>query len=268
MEIAYYPGCTMKTTGLRFEQTGLAILERLGVNAVELADWYCCGVMFSQTTDTLMHQLAPIRTLIKAKEANSRQLLTMCSMCYNTLKRAQLFVSNGEAERETINMFMKPEIDFNGDEVEVVHLLTLLEQIGADAIRQAAQTPVKTRKFAAYYGCLLTKPKAVSITEPAENPMILEHILTAAGFEAVYFPFKTECCASFQVVNRPEIVKQRAKTIVTSAAKNGAEVIVTSCPLCQYNLEAFQAEIQAEDAGFQQVPVRYFTELLAEAFGL
>ena len=224
--------------------------------------------MASQTTDNLMQQLAPLRTLIKAKEAQSRRLLTLCSMCYNTLKRAQLFLLNDAAKRETINTFLKPEMDFNGDEVEVVHLLTLLAEIGVDAIRKAVIAPVKSRNVAAYYGCLLTRPKAVSISEPAENPTILEHILTAAGCETVYFPFRTDCCASFQIVSRPEIVKARAKTLVTAAANNGADVIVVSCPLCLYNLDAPQAELQAEDGGFRRLPVVYFTELLAEAFGL
>jgi heterodisulfide reductase subunit B len=123
-------------------------------------------------------------------------------------------------------------------------------------------------KFAPYYGCLLTKPKEVSIEGNIENPTLMEDMLGAAGCEAVYFPFKTECCASFQVVNRRDIVTNRTRTIVDSARSNGADLIVTSCPLCQYNLDAVQKDIQEEDAGFQTVPVMYFSQLLAFAYGI
>ncbi len=270
MEIAYYPGCTLKTTGLNFEKTALAFLKLFDVHAVELEDWYCCGVMYSQTTDNLMHQLAPIRTLVKTKEAGSSRLLTLCSMCYNTLKRAQLFIVGDEEKRDKINTFMDRELDFEGDEVNVVHMLNLLKEIGLEAVKEKIQQNDESEsvKYAPYYGCLLTRPKDVSIEENTENPMIMEEVLNSAGFESVYFPFKTECCASFQVVNERDIVKERTRKIVNSAVKNGADFIVLSCPLCLYNLDAVQKNIHAEDSSFEMLPVLYFTQLLALKAGI
>lgn len=268
MDIAYYPGCALKTTGINFEKTALEFLALFDVKAVELKDWYCCGVMYSQTTDNLMHQLAPIRTLIKTKEVGSDQLLTLCSMCYNTLKRAQIFIQDDEDKRDTINTFMDREIDFNGDEVEVVHVLNVIKEIGLDKLKETVKKNVEGIHFAPYYGCMLTKPKEISIVDSVENPVIMEEIMTATGFESVYFPFKTECCASFQVVNEREIVKERTRRIITSAVKNGADFIILSCPLCLYNLDAVQKEIKEEDASFETIPVLYFTQLLALAYDI
>jgi heterodisulfide reductase subunit B len=163
---------------------------------------------------------------------------------------------------------MDQEIDFSGDEVDVIHLLTLFEEIGIENLKDAVQTPIKGFRFAPYYGCLLTRPKAVSISDNIECPTIMEDVMTAAGFESVYFPFKTECCASFQVVHRPDIVKNRTRMIVTSAVKNRADAIIVSCPLCLYNLDAAQQTIQTEDAGFQTIPILYFTQLLAFAYDI
>ena len=135
MEISYYPGCTIKTNAINFEITALEVLNRLGVSAVELENWYCCGVMYSMASDNLMHQLAPVRTLIKAKESGKQSLLTLCSMCYNTLKRAESFIINDKEKRDKINEFMdREETSFSGDEVEVVHILKLLEEIGENRI--------------------------------------------------------------------------------------------------------------------------------------
>jgi heterodisulfide reductase subunit B len=265
MEISYYPGCSVKTNALNFETTALAVLNRLGVRAIELENWYCCGVMFSMASDNLMHQLAPIRTLIKAKESGRQKLLTLCSMCYNTLKRAEIFVKNNPEKRDKINEFMDSEdMVYHGYEVEVVHILKLLEEVGVEKIAGEVRKEQSTR-VAPYYGCLLTRPREVAIDTDVE-PTIMERIISALGCEPVDYPFKTECCCSFQVVNERGIILDRTKKIVNSAVKNGAELIVLSCPLCYYNLDAFQLEIREKEPGFQTVPVLYFTQLLGFYF--
>ena len=47
--------------------------------------------------------------------------------------------------------------------------------------------------------------------------------------------------------------------IMDSASGFGAEMLITACPLCQYNLT------KNSNA---KIPVYYFTELLAEALGV
>jgi heterodisulfide reductase subunit B len=267
-EISYYPGCSVKTNGINFEKTALGVLETLGITAVELDSWYCCGVMYSMASDNLMYQLAPVRTLIKAKESNRKKLLVLCSMCYNTLKRAERFLEADEEKRNTIAEFMDREsTSYSPDDIEVVHILELLRDIGAKRIGKKLSKNVKPMKVAPYYGCLLTRPSEVAIDSDGD-PVIMERIISAVGCEPVYFPFKTECCGSFQIVNEPKIVRNRVRKIVGSAVKNGAEAIVLSCPLCYYNLDAVQKEVIEEDKSFEQLPVLYLTQLVALYFGI
>jgi heterodisulfide reductase subunit B2 len=268
-DIAYYPGCTIKSSGRNFETTTLALLRLFGINAVEVLDWYCCGVMASQTAENLMPQLAPLRTLAKAAEAGHTRLLTLCSMCYNTLKRAQLFVQASDPDkRERIAQFLDGKDGLCGDGVDVVHLLNVLGGIAPDVLRGAVKRPVEDLRVAAYYGCLLLRPKAAAITPHVEKPGMMEALLTAAGCQTVYFPFATECCTSFQIVKNRDLVKTRARAIVASAVKNGADLLALSCPLCRYNLDAVQRDIAAADPAFTTIPVLYFTQILALACGL
>ncbi len=88
MKITYYPGCTLKSTAKNFEDSALCSLKNLEVDFEELPRWNCCGTVFSLATDDLIHHVAPIRNLIRVKESNSNRVLTLCAMCYNTLKRA------------------------------------------------------------------------------------------------------------------------------------------------------------------------------------
>ncbi len=48
--------------------------------------------------------------------------------------------------------------------------------------------------------------------------------------------------------------------MMKSAKENGAEAMITACPLCMYNLDANSTE--------EGLPIHYFTELLAEALGV
>ena len=121
--VSYMPGCTLKTNAKNYETTTLKLLELFDIQAEELTDWYCCGTTYSLASDNLMYHLAPIRNLIKAKQAGRGELLVLCSMCYNTLRRAQELVLSDEEKREKVNKFMyDEETDFRGDEVRIVQI--------------------------------------------------------------------------------------------------------------------------------------------------
>jgi heterodisulfide reductase subunit B2 len=268
MEISYYPGCTLKANAKNLETTTLPLLELFDIQTKELEEWYCCGVSFSQASDNLMQQLAPIRTLIRAKESGNKKLLVPCDMCYNTLKRASNFVLEDSAKRDTIKEFMTLEnVHYNGDEIEVTHLLTVLKNFAKGKISDLIKKPAEGLKIAPYYGCMILRPKEIAVDD-SNDPTIMEDILKELNVDIVDFPFRNECCTSYQVVNERDIVKERTHQLVSSAAKRGAEMIVLSCPLCNYNLDAVQKDIKKDDASFKTLPVLYLSQLMALMLGL
>jgi len=268
MDISYYPGCTLKTSAINYEQTSLALLSLFDINPVELKDWVCCGATYSLTTDNLMYQLAPIRTLIRAKESGNKRLLTLCDMCFNTLKRSSQFIIEDEEKRKTINDFMdEEETEYFGDEIEIIHMLSLLKEIGYENILKMKKKDPDGLKIAAYYGCMLLRPKDIAI-DSSENPTLMEDIFTDTGCQIINYPYRTECCGSYQIVNRREIIIDRTKKIISSAVKHGAELLILSCPLCDYNLDAVQKDILKQDESFQTLPVLYFSQLLSLILGI
>jgi heterodisulfide reductase subunit B len=84
----------------------------------------------------------------------------------------------------------------------------------------------------------------------------------------VAFKASTECCGSYQMVAHPEEGLKRAATVLGSAGRAGAEAMVLSCPLCEYNLGARQEAAREADATLAPVPTFYFTQLLGIALGL
>lgn len=261
MKIPYYPGCTLKSTAKNFEDTTVAVSEALGIELVELERWNCCGTVYSLASDDLMHQLAPIRNLIRVQEMGFDRVTTLCSMCYNTLEQANQLVKSDPEKLEKMNSFMDLEEDYKGN-VTVTHYLTLLKEIGFENI------PVKNLLsgliVVPYYGCLLLRPEEISIDNP-ENPTIMAELLQTLGATVVDHPYKLECCGSYHTVDYKEVVCEKTYSILSSAQKRGAEAVVLSCPLCEFNLDFRQKDLEKELA---PMPVLYFSQLLALSLGL
>lgn len=267
MDLSYYPGCTLKTQAKNFEDSAIASMATLGVNLVELPRWNCCGTVYSLAEDSLVHHVAAVRSLIRVKEQGSDKVVTLCSFCYNTLKRAELLMRNSEEKRNTLNTFMDEEIDYNG-EVEVVHLLQVLrDELGWEAIAEKVKVPLQNLKVAPYYGCTLLRPQEAAI-DRVERPTVLQELLQTLGANVIDFAFATECCGSFQTVSNPGFVAERAYAILSFALRQGAEAIVLSCPLCSFNLGHKQSELKQKYSGFEGIPIIYFTQLLALALGV
>jgi heterodisulfide reductase subunit B len=267
MKICYYPGCTLKNHAKNFEDSTICALNTIGVEVEELSRWNCCGTVFSLTTDDLIHHIAPIRNLIRVKEANYDKVMTVCAMCYNTLKRANERIKSDPESMDILNNFMDREkVQYDGD-VQVFHLLEFLkDEIGFENLAKKVVNPLKKLKIASYYGCLLVRPKEIGLDD-MENPTILDDLMEILGADPVDFPYKTECCGAYQTVDRPDIIADRTNRILTSAKDRGAEMVVVSCPLCAFNLDQRQKQTVEKYPEFKHIPVLYFTQALAIALG-
>ncbi len=267
MKISYYPGCTLKTKAKNLDRAAIASLTALGVEVKEIERWNCCGAVHSLTADDLIHQVGPVRNLIRAKEQGADRLVTLCSMCYNTLARANQIMKNDEVKRATINRFMDEEIDYEGD-VEVVHYLSFLqEKIGWEAVRQQVKVPLTGLRVAPYYGCTLQRPADVGI-EPFGSYTLMTGLLEAIGATVLPFNAADKCCGSYQVLGAPAGQNSAGAAILNLAAGAGIEALATSCPLCEYNLGKQQQQLLASGKIEKNIPTYYFTQLLAVALGL
>ncbi len=257
MKFSYYPGCTLKTKAKDLDIYARKSAEALGVELCEIKEWQCCGGVYPMAQDEIATKLSSVRTLNSAKE-EGLDLVTVCSACHNVLKRVNADMKDNEYISTRANNYMKLAEPYKG-ETKVIHYLEMLrDEIGFDNIKKAVVNPIK-KKIAAYYGCLLLRPSATMQMDNAENPKILEDFITAVGGTPVISPYRNECCGGYITLEDKENAKRHSSRIVQSCEEKGAELIITACPLCLYNL--------AHNGG-GNVPVVYFTELLAEALGV
>ena len=256
MVISYYPGCTLKNQAKELDILARKCAQVLGIEMKEIDQWQCCGGVYTSSPDDIAPRLSSIRVLNEAKQ-NGGKLLTLCSACHNVIKRVNDDMVNNADINMRANNFLQLEERYNG-ETQVIHYLEMLRDIvGFDNLKKAVKNPIN-QKIGAYYGCLLLRPGSVMAFDNPENPTIIEDFIKAIGGTPVVYPFRNECCGAYVSLKNKPLADKKSSAVLKSAKDHGAQAVITACPLCYYNLKR-----SGED-----LPVIYFTKLLAEALGV
>jgi len=259
MKYSYYPGCTLKTKAKVLDTYAKSSAQALGVELEEIEDWQCCGGVYPLGSDEIATKLSSVRALEKAK-GKKQDLITVCSACHHVLKRVNDDMKNVEDIRNRANNYMDLEEPYAG-ETNVLHFLEMLrDKVGFDKLKEKVTNPLTGRKIGAYYGCLLLRPSKVLAFDNPENPTIIEDFIKAIGATPVVYPYRNECCGGYVSLKEKELVTSMTGKILESANGFGCDSLITACPLCLYNLNNSPSE--------KNLPVYYFTELLAEALGV
>lgn len=257
MKISYYPGCTLKTQAKDLDLYARSAAAALGVEMEEIENWQCCGAVYPTARDEVATKLSAVRALDYAKH-NGGTLLTLCSACHNVMKRVNDDMQNDDDIRLKANNYLALSEPYSG-ETKVIHYLEMLRDVvGFDEIKKKVVNPIG-KKIGAYYGCLLLRPSKVMAFDKPENPSIIENLISALGGEPVRYAMRNECCGAYVSLKDDALAKKRCDAILKDAGNAGAELIVTACPLCYYNLRKYAGD---------KSNIVYFTELLAEALGV
>lgn len=259
MTYSYYPGCTLKTKAKDLDLYARKSAEALGITLEEIEEWQCCGGVYPQAKDEIATKLSSVRTLNSAKE-KGQDLITVCSACHHVLKRVNNDMKTDEDICLRANNYLQLDEEYKG-ETNVIHYLEMLRDVvGFDKIKEKVVNPLTGKKIAAYYGCLLLRPSSEMMFDNAENPTIIEEFIKAIGGTPVVYPFRNECCGGYITLEDKELASKKSNKVLASAEGKGAEMVITACPLCMYNLQNNGTE--------HDLPVVYFTEILAEALGV
>ncbi len=263
MVISYYPGCDLYTKAKVLNESIKASFSSAGIELRELANWYCCGTTFTLARDNKMSLIAPLRILAKAQKENGK-VLVPCSICYNTLKRANYILKNEPETLKIINEHLGESYDGS---TKIVHPFEFIRD-NKDEFKKSVKRTINGMKLACYYGCYLLRPRGEIEFDDPESPTVMEEFVSLVGATPVNFPLKVECCGSYLIVNSPEAALEASYRILRNATEAGAEAIITSCPVCHYNLDNFQTKIMAMHPEHKPVPVFYFSQIMAIAFDL
>ncbi|MCE5324105.1 CoB--CoM heterodisulfide reductase iron-sulfur subunit B family protein [bacterium] len=262
MKYAYFPGCSLESTGKEFNESTKIVAEDLGIELIEIPDWNCCGATSAHSLDHRLSIALPARNLGIA-ESMGLDVVAPCAACYNRMRSAEVEMKANSDLRDQINSELaKPYTGKIGvkSALEVFSYPEVLEKVAEKTSRKLSGL-----KPACYYGCLLIRPPKVLGFDDPESPKSLDTAMEMVGAEPVEWYFKNECCGASFGIAKSDMVVKLVGDIISNAKKHGANCIVTACPLCMTNLEMRQAaagKLRGEDL---TMPVFYFTELLGLA---
>lgn len=273
MKYLYYPGCSLKSTGRAYEESLLAVFRALEIPFEEIEDWNCCGATAYMSVDEGKALALAARNLAIAERQGNAQagedvrVVAPCSACFLALSKVQHNVEDKEGMALRINHALGAAGLNYGGRVRIQHPLDVfVNDVGLDKIRTLVRKPLQGLRVASYYGCQFVRP--YSPFDDPHDPQTMDRIVEALGGEPVDWPLKTRCCGGSLTGTIQKIGLRLNHILLKEAHKRGADVMITACPLCQFNLECFQDGINAEFGDKISLPVAFFTQLMGVAFGL
>jgi heterodisulfide reductase subunit B len=266
MKLAYFPGCSLKGLGRAYEESLLPVMRHLGVELEEIDDWNCCGATAYMAIGESEACVLAARNLALAQQTGNAHLLAPCAACYLVLNKTQHYFRDYPAMKSTIDRALGAVgLTYRG-EMPVRHPLdVLLNDVGLDAIKARVVHPLEGLKVAPYYGCQIVRPYATF--DDQDNPVAMDRLIEALGATVVRYPLKTKCCGGSLTGTVPKAGIRMVYILLNEARKRGADCIATVCPLCQFNLDGYHAQV-AEAYGRTEIPTVYFSQLMGLAFGL
>jgi heterodisulfide reductase subunit B len=268
-QIGYYPGCSLHLMAAEYDHAIKAVAQKLNLELIEPAGWRCCGSSPAHRTDPDLALRLPMQNLALMEQMGLDEVMLPCAMCFNRFRTALYETAHEPALKSKI----ESDIDYHFKDTIVVRSLldVLVNQIGLDKISEQVTRRLAGLKVACYYGCLLTRPPKVTQAEQPEYPMMMDHLMSALGATPIEWGSKTVCCGASLSATRTEIALDLSARILADARAAGAEAVVVACPLCHANLDGRQQQIlnaAAPENESGQIPIFYFTQLIALAFGL
>ena len=266
MEYAYYPGCSLEHTGKPYDMSIREVFKALGVGLREIEDWNCCGATMYMSVDKVVGFAVSARNLALAQNMGL-DICAPCSSCYTTLRKTNRHMAWNLHSRHIINESLKTANLTYEKMVEVRHPLDILvNDLGIDRIISACRYEFEGLRIAPYYGCMIVRP--VYHFDDLDDPESMDNLFNALGAEVVSFPDKVRCCGGMLMTTFEEVALNLNNHLLKCAEDNGAELMATVCPLCQMNLEAYQAQINRRYHLNHHMPIVYFSQLVGLALGI
>lgn len=263
----YFPGCSMGASAATYRKSFEFLRKKLGLDLREIKNWSCCGSTAAHTSNEMMALALAARNIAKAEAmGGGLDIVTPCAACYSRLCYATEAARRDEEIRNKIELIIERPFTAKSDILNFLDLFSdeeVMEKMRANLVRS-----LKGLKVACYYGCLMVRPRGVTGEKlDTEDPMLMEKIIGVTNAETIDWAYKTECCGASHQVDAPKAARPLLDRIFKNAQANGADCIVTACPLCNLNLDMREEEINRTMGRDYNIPVFQFTELLAVALG-
>lgn len=268
LRYALYPGCAAKGATPELYQSTMAIIGQLGIEVVELTAASCCGAGVVGEAEPDVALALNARTFAQAEQLGL-DVMTICGTCQGVMGAANKRLKEEPQLRERINQMLAQDgIAYRGT-VQVKHLLWIVvREVGLHQLRGQVRIPMQGFRIAPFYGCYILRPSWDLGFDDPENPTSLEKVIKAVGGEAVAYPGRTKCCGFPIILEKEAIAVAMAGQNMKEAKDEGADFMVTPCPLCHMSLDIYQDRAGRAVHTTLNLPILHLPQLLGLAMGM
>ena len=268
MKYAFFPGCVLESAAKEDYLATVAVAKKLGIELEELDGWTCCGASHVQDIAPEITLATNARNIALAEE-KGLNLLTVCNTCTLMLREAKNELDNNEKEKNEVNKKLAQIGKQYRGTTDITHFLwVLIRDYGLDKLKAKVVKPLTGLRVAEYYGCHILRPQTELGFEDYQMPTSLADLISAIGATPIDFSRKLDCCGFHAVYPAHDSVMQMTGSINKDAANEGADCVVTPCPLCQMQLDMFQKEAKEVVGGGKDMPILHMSQLIGLALGI
>ncbi|MBN1285656.1 MAG: CoB--CoM heterodisulfide reductase iron-sulfur subunit B family protein [Anaerolineae bacterium] len=264
----YYPGCSITKNAAAYGVSTDAIARILGLHLHEISDWNCCGASEYFSINQLPAYALVARNLALAAGEGATEVVAPCSLCYVNLYKTDKNMRLHPDLKAKVNRALDAgNLHYEPDTLKVRHLLDIVvNDVGYDGVAAKVTKPLYNLRVAPYYGCLIVRPDTGF--DNVEYPTTMDKLMETLGATVVDYPLKAECCGGHMTQISDTVALELIRRLLHNAAEYQADVIVTVCPMCQLNLDAYQADVNKRFGTNYHIPILYFTQVMGLAFGM
>jgi heterodisulfide reductase subunit B2 len=271
-EYAFYPGCSSQLRGSasNYLVSVNSMCRTLDVKLTEIPDWNCCGasVSYAGSGEVARHAMNARNFALAEKHLPGREMVATCAACWLNARETQHQLAEDHVlMRDTLAALKEAGLEYKA-ETDVKHMVeVMIEDFGYAELARHVVKPLEGLKLAGYVGCQTNRPFGIA-GESFENPAYLDKMVETVGAEPIpEYDQKVTCCGGALAFSEADKSQKLIRDIVESAYDHGADMIVTPCPLCQANVEIYQDEINRKQGTKLAMPVVYYSQLMAVAYG-
>lgn len=270
-EYLFYPGCSMQRSARPYLDSLMAIRQDIGLELKEIQDWNCCGATEYISVARLPAYALNGRNLaLAARQANGgHTIIAPCSACYLNLAKTDNYMAKDAHLNQKVNEALAAGgLHYEPGTVKIRHLLdVIVNRVGLDEVARKVVKPLKGLRVAPYYGCMVVRPDPENRFGNPEYPTALDQLMATLGAEVIDFPVKTHCCGGHMTQISAPVAYELIRRLIYGADQYHADILVTLCPMCQLNLDAYQDDMNKHFGTDYHIPIVYFTQLMGIAFG-
>jgi len=271
IKVAYWPGCVSRGFTPELHGSMAKVAPLLDIELVELDRASCCGAGVIAEHNQELADTLNARTFALAQQVEGAELMmNICSTCQGAQTECQERLDASADYRAHVNETLSEDgLTYEKGLSNKNFLWLLVEEMGLEELRARVKRPLTDLRVGPFYGCYIVRPTdRLGIDDLKPRDTYLAQIIEALGGTVIEYAGAYKCCGFPIITMNKEVSLKQAGRHLGDAVDQGADCLVTPCPLCHLNLD-LQQPLAAKAVGRTlDMPVLHLPQLVGLALGL